>query len=152
MPTPMSIREQCLAAVENALKTVAGFNVFRNLDRAVQESDCPALVIYDGGQTYDGSLSGVSKYVTRISIDVVLAEKNHTAFGPAASAAAAKIIEAVMADPQLGGLAVQIQEADDAMNDPQPLSALNIRAAIGFAMNFNVEYWTKPGKPYLLAP
>lgn len=153
---PTAIREQVLAAFEARLGTVVAANlpgsltVYRGLRKQVPEGKLPALVMKASPVSSDQESAAVTRNVERIAVTGFLkANASDADLHRQGVDLGAAILRTVEADPTLGGIAIDtnLTEADQDEADGEGVGGLG---DIFFA--FTVEFWTKPGDPYALAP
>lgn len=153
---PTAIREQVLAAFEARLGMVVAANlpgsltIFRGLRKSVPEGKLPALVMKASPVSSDQESAVVTRNIERITVTGFLkANASDAELHRQGVDLGAAILRAVEADPTLGGIAVDtnLTEADQDEADGEGVGGLG---DIFFA--FTVEFWTKPGDPYSLAP
>jgi hypothetical protein len=146
----LSIREQILVAFKgklDAITGISGLTVERNRADPVQEF--PALVMHDGGHEVTTENTGMTGYEMTVTVEGFVASASQAATGTDMNALYAKTVQAVLSDCTLGDLAVDINEQsmEVALNDligNAPCSAFNLI--------FSVQFYTKQGDPFSLAP
>jgi hypothetical protein len=163
---PTSIREQALAAFKSQLDAVAGMaSITRDdYDQTVPAS-LPALIMVDGGQSrtidlgngsgqsgatgsgHDGEVFGQEAYTARVVVHGYVDAADSAALGAAISDLYAKVVQAVLADPYLGGAAQYLREAADSLSDPE-INLEGVLPTAVFAVHFEVEFVTKSGDPF----
>ncbi len=155
-----AIREQVLAAFETLLGTVTAENVagtitvYRGRRAAVPEEMLPALVMRAAPVSADQASAAVVRNLERITVTAVATETTDGDLDKALTDLWAALLRAVEADPTLGGLAVDttLAKADPDAADDGGLAGEAVGGVGDIATAFIVEYWTRPGDPYALAP
>ncbi|BBK30309.1 hypothetical protein EDC65_2245 [Stella humosa] len=149
MPTP--VVEQVLAAVEARLAAITGFPgllVERNRDAEVDRF--PTLLLIDGDQDRIGDETmGYRRVMLEFMVEGYVSANLQSGLGPARNALYAAVVAALMADPTLGGLAVDLHEGRTSRalgtGDGQTPAA-------AFATIYELEFWTREADPYSLGP
>jgi hypothetical protein len=150
-----AIRELVLAAFESILKTVSAPNVpgvitvYRGRRKTVPDDKLPALVMRSSPVSSDQESAAVTRNLERVTVTALLKDVTDAGLDRALADLWAALLRAVDADPTLGGLAVDtnLTEADQGATDDEGVGGVgDVFAA------FTIEYWTKPGDPYALAP
>ena len=146
----LSIREQVLEAFKNTLSSISGIDrltVERNRVAPVQ--DFPKLVMRDGGQEVTEENTGMMGYRMTVDVEGYVAYDKNSNPGTDINSLYGAVVEGVLADRTLGGLAFDITETGlDLALDNMPGNA----AYAAFNVTFTVDYYTTPGDPYSLAP
>ena len=141
------VREQVLAAFFAKLQTLAGVAVERNRNREVTPEMMPALVLLEGGQRRQDE-TGLARYVAEADVEGYVLAATDAALGPTLNDLYARAVVAALADPTLGGLAVDVREgALDVM-----IVRESGRPAAGFSLTFEIEFFAAPADPFAPAP
>jgi len=141
------VREQVLAAFLQALQQVAGAAVERNRNREVAAESMPALVMLDGGQRRQDE-SGLARYVAEADVEGYVLAATDAALGPALNDLYARTVVAALADPTLGGLAVDVREGALDVSVVRETG----KPAAGFSLAFEIEFFAAPANPFAPAP
>jgi len=144
---PVAIREQVLAAFFQALQQVAGATVERNPNREVTPDMMPALVMLDGGQRRQDE-SGLARYVVEADVEGYVLAATDAALGAALNDLYARTVVAALADPSLGGLAVDVREGALDVSVVRETG----KPAAGFSLTFEIEFFAAPADPFAPAP
>jgi len=136
-----TIREQCLAAFVTALGTMTGVAVERN--RTPLVTRFPSAIVLDGGQSPNTASTQVTFYTLRASVEGWVAASTDGGLGPAISELYGKIVAAALADPTLGGVAIDVREG--AMSDPEIDREEGIGPTAAFALDFEIDFLTAEG-------
>ncbi len=149
---PVSVAEQILQALFQALDEIPDILVERNRDDEFPAAELPALNLLDGGMpAVDRSVHGIDAYVMRPAIEGFVAAKPAAAAATAAQDLLARVQQRLgqLSNPPFDGLAVSVDEGemtpDLARGTPEEPQA-------GFALVLEIEFWTKPGDPYAVGP
>lgn len=150
-----SIREQVLTAFEALLAGVVAQNVpgtltvYRGRRKAVPDEKLPALVMRSSPLSSDQESAAVTRNLERVGVTAFAKSSSDAGLDRALADLWAALIRAVEADPTLGGLVVDINmtDADQSAADDEGVGGVGDVFAV-----FTIEYWTKPGDPYALAP
>lgn len=142
---PTAIRETALAAFFTRLQTMTGVAVERTPDFRFKASDLPAVAQFAGGhQAVDRNAPGITRLV-RIRLDCGVKAATADLLEPAINDLHAKIVVAVMGDPQLGGLVDgYVREAEMSDPDFDDAGVPNSR----FTLTFEFELTTSETSPY----
>ncbi|MGQ9367700.1 hypothetical protein [Azospirillum sp. ST 5-10] len=154
---PASIQEQVIAAVETKLGTVVAPNVpgtitvFRGRRKEVPEGKRPALAfrVTGGNPPSEQLAAGVVRNLLVVRIEGLTDDTSDTGLDRLLTDLAAAVQAAFETDWTLGGLAVDctpIAMDRDAADDE------GIGGVGAILAEYLVEFWTKPGDPYALAP
>jgi hypothetical protein len=147
----LPIREQVTAAIATALLALDGVTVFRNRSLAPDDADLPALILFDGDHkapTMDqGTL--ITSYRLQLTIQGQVTAASDALLGPSATELYAVTLEAVLMDPTLAGLAVDVEEGDFEIKITA-IEGSTPRAI--FTLPLFVTYWTQAGQPRVAAP
>lgn len=142
-----TLRERILAAIAGKLVTGAGGltpspSVERNRDGAINKR--PALGLFDGDELVDDSIWGVDAYTLDFSVE------GHVDGGEAAAnELAGRVRPWLLADPTLGGLAIDLTlQAHSFMYT----EGKGQKTVTGFRLSGQASYWTKPGDPFTAGP
>lgn len=142
-----SVREQILAAAKTLLDGIAGWTFSRN--RTARVVAYPSGVLVDGGQRADDQTLGLTRYSMDFTVEGYVQAATDDEIGPAVSAGIALIVAALMGDPQLGGLAVDLHEGETSVEFDRGEG----KAPIGqFAIGFTVEFFTREADPLTAGP
>jgi len=152
---PISIREQTLTAFEAMLRMVVAENVpgtitlHRARRQPVPDEELPALVMHAAPVSSEQESAAVVRNIERITVTALASAETDEDLDRALVDLWAALQRAVEADPTLGGIAVDINltDADQGAADGEGIGG---RGDVFTA--YAVEYWTKPGDPYALAP
>lgn len=66
-------QEAALAAFFAEIQGLAGVKSFRNPDHDIQDSDCPAVVVVDGGDDVEEAETGRDRVVIRVTVALYVA-------------------------------------------------------------------------------
>ncbi|PWC86052.1 hypothetical protein TSH100_13840 [Azospirillum sp. TSH100] len=152
---PVSVREQILTAFQGLLGTVVAENVtgtltvYRGRRKAVPEEKLPALVMRGSPVSSDQESAAVTRNFERVAVTALAKDATDAGLDRTLVDLWAALQRAIEADPTLGGIAVDttITEADQGAADDEGVGGLgDVFIAV------TVEYWTRPGDPYALAP
>lgn len=149
MPDPVSIREQCLAAVAAILAGVAedeGAKFLRNPDFQLSRADAPVIVMMDGDERAEDDETGLVSLVIDVAVGLLIGFRNHAEVGPGLSEWRAKVRLAMAADPSLGGVArhVRYVEASGVDVPDQPGG----KPLAGLVLGFEIETQEAEDDPY----
>jgi len=136
-----TIREQCLAAFATGLGTVPGVTVERN--RTARVRKFPSAIVLDGGQTPNTASTQATFYTLRVSVETWITASADAALGPGISGMYGKILTAALADPTLGGVAVDVREGE--MSDPEIDREEGIGPTAAFEIGFEIDFLTAEG-------
>jgi hypothetical protein len=139
------IREQIFAALKATLEGVPGFTVLRNPRREVRDNQMPALVLFDGGQNSPALWSGAKQFRATASVEIYVTGPEDD-LGAALNEAYAQVVQALEADPTLGGLALHVEEGQTI--EPEVPLEEGWAAYMGTAVEFTVTYETAERDPY----
>lgn len=147
-----SIRELILAAFFTKISGVSGVTAYRNRDTGVPEDSLPAVVQRDGGMTRD--YDGINELRVSVGIDVecYVDAATDALLGAAMSDLYARVTQAALSDRTLGGLAIDVIEADEMMSDPVIDYGSTDKPNAAFTLFFVVSFSVNPGDPYSPAP
>ncbi len=137
----MSVREQIMAAFAEQLgkKEVP---IFRNRDSAVQ--NYPALILLEGSQRTDNSISGRTGYTATVIVEGYVQAKSADTLGEEINALYANTVKYVLDNQTLGGLCNDIREGELEIN----IDAEGSKPMAAFSLSFEIDYWTKPKNPF----
>lgn len=116
------MRETALALVKTTLDSLSGWGVVRrNWSGRIARAECPAAVLFDGGEDAQDYRTGKLQVEIPIEIDLAVATDAHDTLGPEFSARLAEIKALLMADETLGGQVIRIryQGCDDPVDDDE---------------------------------
>lgn len=136
-----TIREQCLAAFATALSAMTGVTVERN--RSARVTAFPSAIVLDGGQTPGTASTQVTVYTLEVAVEGWAAAATDAALGPAISALYGQIVAAALADPTLGGVAVDVREGG--MSAPEIDREEGIGPTAAFEIGFEIDFLTAEG-------
>lgn len=136
-----TIRERCLAAFAAALGAVPGITIERN--RTARVNRFPSIIVIDGGQTPNTASTQATFYTLRVSVEAWITAAFDAGLGPAISATYGRILAAALADPTLGGVAVDVREGE--MSDPEIDREEGIGPTAAFAIGFEIDFLTAEG-------
>lgn len=151
----LSVRERVIAAFAARLATVTAPNVvgtltvYRARRQEIPEGKLPALNMRVTGGMGEQVNAGVTRHVLRVTVEGYAKATTDTDLDSALADLAAAVAAAIESDPTLGGLAVDTNPAglDVGAADDEGIGGLG-----GVLAAFDVEFWTRPGDPYALAP
>ncbi|MGF7176992.1 hypothetical protein [Azospirillum doebereinerae] len=149
------VRERVLTAFQALLETVMveasprAITVYRGRRKAVPDEKLPALVMRGAPVSSDQESAAVVRNTERITVTAYTSDATDAGLDRALVALWTALQRAIEADPTLGGLVVDTNLAD-ADQDAADEEGIGGRGDV-FAV-YSVEYWTKPGDPYALAP
>lgn len=151
----LSVRERVLAAFAALLGTVAAPNlsgtitVFRARRKDVPDGQLPALVMRASPVAAEQMAASHTRNLERVAVVGIVKADTDTGLDQALADLGAAVHKAVEADSTLGGLVVDItlSEADQAAADGDGIGGVGDTLAV-----YLIEYWTRPGDPYALAP
>ena len=147
MPTP--IREQVLAAFHTAIDTALSVDVERNRSREIPVDSTSYVVLLDGQQYIASDETGLIFYTMTVTVEGYSRAATDALVGPAVNALYADVVAAAVADHTLGGLSVDVREGDlpDVYIDPEAS-----KPTMAFALDFEIDYFTKETDPYTIGP
>jgi len=142
------IREQVFATIKTNLEALAGFTVLRNPRREVRDDQMPAIVVFDGGQQSPALWSGSKQYIATATVEVYVTGEVED-LGPVLNDAYAQVVQAMEADPTLGGIALAVEEG--AMVEPETPLEEGWAPYMGAAVEFTVTFATEERDPFTAA-
>lgn len=148
----LSIRERVLSAFFDQLSGLSGVASYRNRDTDVPADRLPAVVQRDGGMIRQYEATDLVLITLGIELECFVAALTDAELGPAISDLYARVTQMVLADPTLGGLAVDLVETENMMGDPVIARDGADRPNAAFTLSFSVTFFLKPGDPYSTAP
>lgn len=111
MPEYITAREAIDRAVLGRLRAaLAPVPVERNLRETVHASQAPIVSFLEGGHTADIPDTGDVSYDMELPIEATVAAETDAELGAAINDLYGRVLAALMADPTLGGLCVQLTE------------------------------------------
>ena len=134
-----------MQAVVAALVAGCPAAVERNRRSRVDATEAPHLNVFGGGHVaaYDDPYDVA--YTVRVGIEATVGAASDAALEPAATALYARAIAAVMADPSLAGLCIQVREVNlDVRLVPAEESAAPL---IEFGLELEIDFRTPDGDP-----
>lgn len=151
----VAIRERVLSAFEVMLGTVVAesvpgaLTVHRARRMELPDDALPALVMHAAPASSNQLSAAVVRNVERIAVTAYVSGKTDEDLDRALADLWAALQRAVEADPTLDGIAIDIAltDADQGAADAAGFGGRGDVYAV-----YAVEYWTKPGDPYALAP
>lgn len=136
-----TVREQCLVAFAAALGTMPGVTVERN--RTARVRRFPSAIVLDGGQAPNTASTQVAFYTLRVSVEAWVTANADAGLGPGISGMYGKILAGALADPTLGGVAVDVREGE--MSDPDIDREEGIGPTAAFEIGFEIDFLTAEG-------
>lgn len=143
------IRVRIVDAIVERLEAIPGVGVVEDMPSGdVDENRLPALAVYDLGQRRNAGADSypVSGYVLRLSIEGYVPGGEGARTRRRLSRLYGEVIRALMADPQLEGIAQKIEEGDLDF-DISRLSAAN---GMGFVLGIGVTYLSRRDDPSVI--
>lgn len=126
---------------------VRGATVERNRRAEITADDAVLLVLHDGSHTALLTDFQDTAYQMQLTIDAAVTGEYDEDVGPSLNALYAQVIEALMVDPTLGGIAVQIRE--DGLGIRVATIAESQQPLGFFSLDVTVEFRTGDGQPYV---
>lgn len=164
MPVPVieQVTRAVLALVQS-LGQAEGLTVYRNRRQHVGVGDMPALNLLRVGHRDSQGVSeeiGHTAYILELGVvgyarldwkdrDSADQDRCDALLDTALTDLYAKVVSAVLADPTLGGLVVDIAEGGLLLDADRGEGK---ESAGMFDLTLSVTYWTKPGDPYTVGP
>lgn len=127
---------------------VAPVLVERNRRSPVDANEAPFIILFDGGHTADPSEAGDTAYEMQIGIDATIGGSGvgDADLGPAINALYATVLRALMVDPSLGGLCIDLRERGlDVRIIPTEASSAPLAE---FSLDIVASFRTADGNPY----
>lgn len=138
-------------AVAALLNGLSGVTFLRSPENDFDVDELPGLALWMGDQvTEDGETTFIAHHKAEAMIAGTVSGVNGAAAETAANDLYGRVIIAVMADPTLGGLAVNTRETGMLIVNNQDDEGRKTLA--GFELSLEVEFWTHAGDPTALAP
>jgi hypothetical protein len=147
----LPIVERILLAVKARLDVVAidGEELFTDRNRQEEVPSYPALVLQDGDQESDEDQTVFVQFFRTIAVEGFVRVESKDDLGPAVNLLWAEAVKTVQADLSLGGLSIDIRLGEYRAN----LAPTDDSQWIGeFSQVFTIQYATRHGDPYTLAP
>lgn len=150
----LSIREQILQAFKTRLEAATYDNldgpvtVYRNRMRPPDTTECPLLLMYDGGEQGETDITSHRRVVMMVEVTGYVAT-TEASIGADMSDLMAGVFRAILSDRTLGGTASDVREGEvhvETMGDDAA------HPILAFSTEFEVEYWVNPENPYASAP
>jgi hypothetical protein len=145
-----TVREQALAAFFAALQAITGvYNLRVERNRDTEVTKFPTLVQIDGPQRAEHAFTGSVLYTATVRVEAYV-QANETGLTTAQmlDQLYGKVVQALAADPTLGGKAVDVTERDlDTDTDRAPGHA----PGGALLCAFDVMYETAEGDPFTRA-
>ncbi|MGB4101070.1 MAG: hypothetical protein WBK91_04100 [Alphaproteobacteria bacterium] len=144
-----TIREQCLVALVARLATMAGVQVSRNSDIDMARDAMPAVVLFEGnlGAILDNQYTTI--YRQAVEVDCYVKAANSDLLGSAVSDLFGKVTLAVLGDPSMGGVAVNLEPQPDFCSAPIIDRTPGRAATAAFTLGFVIQFHTKANDPYI---
>ena len=136
-----SVRERVLAAFAERLGEKES-PISRNRDSAVLKY--PALILLEGSQRTDNSLSGRTTYTATVIVEGYVQAATPADLGAAINDLYANTVLRALGDQTLGGLSNDIREGELEIN----IDAEGSKPMAAFSLSFEIDYWTKPKNPF----
>lgn len=143
---PTTIREQVISAFLGVLEGITDpdpLYVERNRDVEVQRF--PTIVLLDGAHNIGESEHGLHRYAMTLSVEGYVQAETDSQLGATANALYGSIMSAVMADRQLGGLAIDIHEQNF---DIVVGRGEGHKPSAAFSIEFLVDFFTRENDPF----
>jgi hypothetical protein len=145
---PIPIRERVLAALAARLVAeLPDVAVERNRDSAV--SRYPALVVVDGDQAADHGTAGITQYTAQAVIEGYAQAATPAGLGPVLNDLYGRTLAAAVADPTLGGIAVDVREREMTVVVERGEGG---KPTAAFSLAIEIEFFTALGDPFAAAP
>lgn len=149
-----TIREQIHAKIADMLDDglpthfSGGITVERNRDAGVQRF--PSVIVIDGSQTRDQPEStGETLYTVFPIVEGHVQVETPAELGPALSELYGRVIQVLMADRKLGGLAIDMTEEELTVDIGRREGQ---RPAAAFSIDLEVKFCTAEDDPYEIGP
>lgn len=143
------VRTLIVDAIVTRLEGIPGIAVVEDMPSGdVDENRLPALAVYDLGHSRNAAADSnpVSGYVLRLNIEGYVPGGEGARTRRRLSRLYGEVIRALMADPQLEGIAQKIEEGDLDF-DISRLSAAN---GMGFVLGIGVTYLSRRDDPSVI--
>lgn len=143
------VRNLIVDAIVTRLEGIPGIGVVEDMPSGdVDENRLPALAVYDlGHRRAPGADSyPVSAYVLRLSIEGYVPGGEGARTRQRLSRLYGEVIRALMAEPQLAGLAQKIEEGDLDFD----VSRLSAARTMGFVLGIGVTYLSRRDDPSVI--
>lgn len=152
MPLSVSVREQVLqalfAAVQTGLAADGGAAVAFERNRRPPAQVFPSAQMIDAdGDEEITEETGVDRCVATVTFEGEVQGAADADLGPALNLLEARVLTAALADPLLGGLAVNMTRAGVA----RAMDREGSPPTAAFSAALQVEYWTRSGRPFEIA-
>ena len=142
MATP--VVEQVVAAFVARLEALDDIKVERERDQEVGEF--PFLVVYEGDKDVDDGQTSYTSHTQTITVEGYVEAEEPADLGPARNALYARVAEALLADPSLGGLSIDVREGNRSSFRAESKAGKPVGA---FTVDFLVTFWTKIGRAHV---
>lgn len=137
----LTVRENILAAAYATLQAVSGVSAFRNLTSLAPESEFPAVVLFDGGESPGDVSPGGTNFLTlQLELELWVTANDENALGPALNDLLAKVSAAMFADVTHGQNAFDTFYAG--MATPRLDRTEGAAPMMGALVNFTIQYQT----------
>jgi hypothetical protein len=140
-----AVREQIFAAIETALGAVSGVEEVERMPSG-DPASFPALHIFDQGDRPETGEAGTHRFLMMVGIDGYVSGGAGAAAHAAANDLYAGVIEALFAEPVLGGLATEI---DIESLEVMVAERANTRR-VTFSLDLSIHYATRRGSPQVI--
>jgi len=153
MPLPTPIREQVLAALFQALQAglaADGGEAVATIERNRRPANqvFPAVFQVDAEAGEDVlEETGVDRITATVLLEGQVQAEGDEDIGPAQNLLAARVLRVALANPTLGGVAVNMMRGDVAYTLEREASP----PTASFQAELRIEYWTVTGDPFTAA-
>lgn len=141
------IVERVAAAFVQRLEALEGVTVERERDQEVAEY--PFLNVYEGGSNPDDESTQIVQHDLTMTVEGFVDAEMPAELGPARNALYARVVAAALADPSLGGVAIDVREGDRSQGRAESEAG---RPVGWFVLDFTIRFATRQGDPYSLGP
>lgn len=140
-----AVREQIFAAVETLLAAIPGLGECERMPSGDPVA-FPALHIIDMGDRPEIGETGTHRFVLSLGVDGYVSGGDGAVAHAAANALYAAVVEALFAEPVLGGLASEID-----IESFRPIVAVRASVrSIAFSLDLSIHYATRRGSPQII--
>jgi hypothetical protein len=145
-------RERIVAALAARLATITvlpGLVVERDRAASVSAAEMPLLAVYEGDETPQADFTGERAYTLSIAVEGYATGATPVAAAQAASDLRAQVDKALFADVTLGGIARNLEAAEESA--PARLDLDAVDPCAGFTRVYRVDYAIAETDPYTFA-
>ncbi len=145
-PERITQREAIARAVLGRLRAaLAPIPVERNRDETVHAEEAPLVNFWDAGHTAERPDTGETSYQMELPIEAAVTAETRAAIGTEMNALYGRVLDALMGEPTLGGLCVQLIEGTF---DPRPSPVAESQTPLGsFSLSVMAEFRSLDGSP-----